>query len=151
MKEWKELKQDEASVLQNERLLDVFNASRFYPLGRYIETDVKGLNWRVKAESVKDVGVGELEVIKGVNHGKEIYKYDQQQKIMYFNHKACEQNQLNDLISKAFLMQNEVNNCKIETKDDISRGFGGSIGTLIGGLGKKKSRPFKGYENNDDE
>jgi len=52
-------------------------------------------------------------VARSVNKPKEVYRYDSQEKIMYFNHKACDQQQLNQLITKAFLMQNEANNCKI--------------------------------------
>lgn len=53
---------------------------------------------------------------------------------MYFNHKLCDQNELNQLISKSFLMQQEVNNCKIERKEEFGMGGMGGMGRM-GGMG----------------
>jgi hypothetical protein len=87
-------------------------------------------------------------VARGANHPKELYKFDSQDRLMYFNHRACDQQQLNELITHAFLMQNEVNNCKIERKevDQFGRmgGMGGMLGMMggfgFGGMGSSKKR-----------
>jgi hypothetical protein len=154
LKEWRPLAAAEAAILEHEGLMEVYEAARFARLGRYIESELKGLNWRIKSESVKGVGVGEWDVVRGVNQGKEVYKYDCQQNTMYFNHQACDQNQLNSLISKAFLMQNEVAHCKVERKEDISRtGFnigGGLFGAGMFGSGGRRGRGME-YSDEDDE
>jgi len=55
---------------------------------------------------------------------------------MYFNHVKCDQQQLNELITKAFNMQRQISNCKIE-KSHMERGFGGmGMGMMgMGGMG----------------
>jgi hypothetical protein len=95
LKEWRVLNENERKVLNHENLVDAYNEARYAKLGRYIENEIKGLNWRIKADSIKNQPIGELEIIKAVNHSKQIYKYDAQEKMMYFNHKVCDQNSLN--------------------------------------------------------
>lgn len=163
LREWRPLKEEEERILSHDYLLEAFHESQYAPLRTYIESEIKGLNWRIKAESIKNVSVGKLEVAHGINQPKEIYKYDSQEKIMYFNHKACDQEQLNRLISRAFLLQNETNNCKIErTKDpEFTRGLGalggfgglglGGFGGFAGVGGGRRRREFGGREEFDFE
>lgn len=127
--------------------MDVYRESQYSSLRNYIQSDVKGLNWRIRASEVKGQQVGKIEVAHGVNQPKELYKFDSQDRLMYFNHKACDQQQLNELITQAFLMQNEVNNCKIERKevDQFGRmggmmGMMGEMGVMRGMGGSKKRR-----------
>lgn len=67
---------------------------------------------------------------------------------MYFNHQKCNQQSLNQLISKALIMQNEVTNCKIDRaeRSDFGGRFGGmgmgmgmGMGGFLGGMGKRRS------------
>jgi hypothetical protein len=44
---------------------------------------------------VKGQPVGKVEVARGVNQSKDVYKFDSQDRLMYFNHRACDQQQLN--------------------------------------------------------
>ena len=50
---------------------------------------------------------------------------------MYFNHKEADQEKLNDLITKAFNMSQEVVFCKIDREDRM----GGMGGMRMGGMG----------------
>jgi hypothetical protein len=76
-----------------------------------------------------------LEVIRGINTNKEIYRYDSKAKIMYFNHKESSQDGLNDLITNAMTMSQEVNNCKIEKKESMRMGGGMGMGGGMSGMG----------------
>lgn len=58
---------------------------------------------------------------------------------MYFNHKVCDQQSLNLLITKAFQMQHETDNCKVEKKEELRR-EGGMFGAVFSGLGKRRSK-----------
>lgn len=95
IKDWRALNENETNILRYDGLYEPFMANRFAGLKNYIQNEIKGINFRIKADSIKNQPVGALEVIKGVNQSQEVYRYDSQQKIMYFNHKLCDQNSLN--------------------------------------------------------
>ena len=69
-----------------------------------------------------------MEIIKGVNFSKEIYRYDCKDKIMYFNHKEANQDKLNTMITKAFNMSEEVVGCRIERREPGGMGGMGGMG-----------------------
>ena len=52
---------------------------------------------------------------------------------MYFNHREHDQEKLNNLITKAFNMSQEVSNCRIERKEGGMGGMGRMRG--MGGMG----------------
>ena len=88
---WRELKEGEIKMLKEEDLLDVYRASKYRSLGKYIEAEIKGQNWRVKSTDVKNTPVGDFNVVKSINSPEPIYRYDSGAKTMYFNHKLCNQ------------------------------------------------------------
>lgn len=64
---------------------------------------------------------------------------------MYFNHKLCDQDKINELITKSFIMQNELRNLKEVPAFDESRMMGGGMMFRdmggMGGMGGKRSGP----------
>ena len=64
---WRELKEGEIKMLKEEDLLDVYRASKYRSLGKYIEAEIKGQNWRVKSTDVKNTPVGDFNVVKSIN------------------------------------------------------------------------------------
>ena len=114
-------------------MLDAFTNSKWTNLSVYIKNEIKKNNWRIKADNILQVPLGELNAIKGINQNKEIYRYDCKEKMMYFNHKESNQEKLNSMITKALEMSREVVDCKIEKKE---RGMGGmGMGGMMGMMG----------------
>jgi hypothetical protein len=99
-------------LLQSDKLLDAYKAGEYAKLSCYIENEIKNQNWRIRAENIRDISVGDFCNISKINSLKSIYKYDCKEKIMYFNHKLCDQDKINELITKSFIMQNELRNLK---------------------------------------
>lgn len=67
IKDGKPLNENETAVLKYEGLYEPFMAGRFAGLKNYIQNEIKGINYRIKADSIKSQPIGALEVIKGVN------------------------------------------------------------------------------------
>jgi hypothetical protein len=130
LKEWRKLSEEESKIMKEFGLTEVYGAGEWKGLGRYIGSELKSNNWRVKSSSVKNVSLREWQVAQGANYQEEVYRFDTKDNTLYFNHKKATQDSLNALITKIFTMQREAADCKIERAEAL----GGAGESLINGL-----------------
>lgn len=147
LREWRKLSEEEAKIMKEHNLLEVYNAGEWKGLGRYIGSELRDNNWRVKSSSVKNVSLREWQVAQGANYQEEVYRYDTRDSVLYFNHQKASQDSLNALITKIFTMQREAADCKIERTEAAGDSLmGGLMRAMSGGRhGKRPAYPSGGY------
>ena len=136
--EKKELKTAEQfAILEKDKLIEFYKMINYstVDLRKKVAAEIRSKNERIKTKEIGGHNLENFSTMAEINKCKTLARYDQQNKILYFNHNPITQNNVNSLISRCYEMYSIV--AAERDMEEKGRGMGGmgGIGALMSMLG----------------